>query len=61
MFVWHHHSIFFTLFVGPIPVTGAAFSFFFSVLKLTESSEKKKNELVKKRKEKKKRIAQITQ
>ena len=62
MFVWHHHSIFFTLFVGPIPVTGAAFSFFFSVLKLTESSEKKKKtELVKKIKEKKKRIAQLTQ
>ena len=37
-----HHSIFFTLFVGPIPVTGAAFSFFFSIPKLTESSEKKK-------------------
>ena len=24
-----HHSIFFTLFVGPIPITGAAFFFFF--------------------------------
>ena len=51
-----HHSIFFTLFVGPIPVTGAAFSFFFSIPKLTESSEKKKKkkkeqtELVKKKK-----------
>ena len=29
MFVWHHHSIFFTLLVGPILVTGVAFSFFF--------------------------------
>ena len=39
-----HHSIFFTLFVGPIPVTHCRlfFSFFFSVPKLTKPSEKKK-------------------
>ena len=39
-----HHSIFFTLFVGPIPVTRCSFFFFSSVPKLTEPSEKKKNE-----------------
>ena len=62
MFVWHHHSIFFTLFVGPIPVTGAAFSFFFQYSNsLNPVKKKKKTELVKKRKEKKKRIAQLTQ
>ena len=36
-----HHSIFFTLFVGPIPVTRYNF-FFFSIPKFTEPSEKKK-------------------
>ena len=54
-----HHSIFFTLFVGPISVTSAAFSFFifsflFSVPKLTESSEKKKKK--KKNQPRKKKI-----
>ena len=39
-----HHSIFFTLFVGPIPVTGAAFFFFSSVPKLTEPSKKIKKQ-----------------
>ena len=38
--IWHHYSIFFTLFVGPIPVTRCIF--FFPVPKLTEPSEKKK-------------------
>ena len=50
-----HHSIFFTLFVGPIPVTGAAFSFFFSIPKLTESSEKKKKKRTDRTSEKKKK------
>ena len=57
-----HHLIFFTLFVGPISVTGAAFSFLFSsVPKLIEPSEKKRkekknrpNQWKKKRKKKKK-------
>ena len=52
-----HHSIFFTLFVGSIFVTGATF-FFFLVPKLIESSERKKKkknqtELVKKKKKRK--------
>ena len=38
--VWHHHSIFFTLFVGPILVTRC--NSFFLVSKLTEPSKKKK-------------------
>ena len=37
-----HHSIFFTLFVGPIPITRCRFSFFSSVPKLIEPSGKKK-------------------
>ena len=45
--VWHHHSnfhhsIFFTLFVGPISVTHCRLFFFLP--KLTEPSEKKKPE-----------------
>ena len=38
--IWHHYSIFFTLFVGPILVTRCIF--FFPVPKLIEPSEKKK-------------------
>ena len=56
MFVWHHHSIFFTLFVGPIPVTGAAFSFFFQYSNSLNPVKKKKKNWTsekKKRKEKK--------
>ena len=41
-----HHSIYFTLFVGPIPVTRCRFFYlfiyFFSIPKLTKSSKKKK-------------------
>ena len=42
--VWHHYSIFFTLFVGLIPVTHCRLLFFFfsSVPKLTLPSGKKK-------------------
>ena len=52
-----HHSIFFTLFVGPIPVTSAAFSFFFFSTQTHWTQWKKKTkpeqtELVKKRKKK---------
>ena len=53
-----HHSIFFTLFVGPIPVTSAAFSFFFfqypNSLNPVEKKKTKpeQTELVKKRKKK---------
>ena len=36
-----HHSIFFTLFVGPIPVTSAAFSFFFFSTQTPKPSGKK--------------------
>ena len=52
-----HHSIFFTLFVGPIPVTRCSFFFFSSVPKLTEPSEKKKmkTEPVKEEEKKKKK------
>ena len=44
-----HHSIFFTLFVGPIPITGAAFSFSFFFFfqypnTLNPVKEKKKKE-----------------
>ena len=54
-----HHSIFFTLFVGSIPVTRCSFFFFFSLVpKLTEPSKKKKDpeqtEPVKEEEEKKK-------
>ena len=65
-----HHSIFFTLFVGPYLSPDAAFFFLFSSIpKLTEPSEKKKKKKKKKkkpktdrtserrRKKKKKRIA----
>ena len=41
-FVFFHHSIFFTLFVGSIPITQCNIFFFFLVPKLTEPSEKKK-------------------
>ena len=34
-----HHSIFFTLFVGPIPVTRCSFFFFFLIPKLIEPRE----------------------
>ena len=53
-----HHSIFFTLFVGPIPVTSADFSFFFfqypNSLNPVEKKKTKpeQTELVKKRKKK---------
>ena len=48
-----HPSIFFTLFVGPIPVTHCRL-FFLSVPKLTEPSEKKKKKNEKKKKMKRK-------
>ena len=44
-----HHSIFFTLFVGPIPLTWCSF-FFFSVAKLIEPSRKKKEKRTEPRK-----------
>ena len=64
--IWHHYSIFFTLFVGPILVTRCIF--FFPVPKLIEPSEKKKkkpqnrsNQWKKEEEEKKKkRIEQPT-
>ena len=38
-----HHSIFFILFMGPIPITRCSlFIYFFSIPKLTKSSKKKK-------------------
>ena len=40
-----HHSIFFTLFVGPIPVTRCSFFFFF--FSITEPSWKKKKNQIK--------------
>ena len=57
--VWHHHSIFFTLFVGPIPVTHCkVFIFYFSLEKIltkpTEKKEKKKNRTANQEKGKKK-------
>ena len=39
-----HHSIFFTLFVGPIPVTSAAFSFFFFQYPNSLNPVEKKNQ-----------------
>ena len=37
-----HHTIFFILFVGPIPVTQCSFFFFFFFGSITEPNEKKK-------------------
>ena len=66
-----HHSIFFTLFVGFIPVTWCKFSSFFSLVpKLTKTSEKKKKKKnpehedrtsERRRRKKKKRTEQPTQ
>ena len=58
-----HHSIFFTLFVGPIPVTGAAFSFSFfqypNSLNPVKKKKKKKDQTSEKKKEEKKRKKEL--
>ena len=52
-----HHSIFFTLFVGPIPITGADFFFFQypNSLNPVEKKKKKPDQTSEKKKKKKKK------
>ena len=51
-----HHSIFFILFMGPIPITRCSlFIYFFSIPKLTKSSKKKKKTQTQWKKKKKKK------
>ena len=66
--IWHHYSIFFTLFVGPIPVTRCSFFFFFQypnspnlVKKKKKKPQNRSNQWKKEEEEKKKkRIEQPT-